>query len=155
MIAYPLGVDGRTTRVLESGSGPALILIHGLGSRADRWRGNIEGLAASRRVLAIDLPGHGFATKGPDYDYSISGYARFLQSFFDAVGLDRAAIVGASLGGQVAGAFAALAPERVEALALIGSTGLAAFGPEARAQASQAGRHVAGSDPFANRTRPL
>lgn len=138
MIAYPLRVGGTMTRIVESGGGPALILVHGFGTRADRWRGNIEGLAAAgRRVVAFDLPGHGFAAKGPGFDYSIGGYARFLGAVLDAVGIERASVVGASLGGHIAAAFAVNAPARVESLTMVGSTGLGAFGAETRTQMSR------------------
>src|SRR5579862_8928810 len=62
-IAYPLGLGGATIRVLECGEGEdAVVLLHGLGSRADRWRRNLPGLAAAgKHVYALDFPGHGAA----------------------------------------------------------------------------------------------
>lgn len=138
MIAYPIEIDGTMTRIVEAGSGPATVLIHGLGTRADRWRTSIEELApAGHRVIAFDLPGHGFARKGAGFDYSVPGYARFLTVLLDKLGLDRTTLIGASLGGQVAATVAAKMPKRVTSLVLVGSTGLSAFGPEARAQTSR------------------
>jgi pimeloyl-ACP methyl ester carboxylesterase len=135
MIAYPLEVAGLTTRVLESGTGGRhMVLLHGLGSRADRWRRNLDGLAAAGyRVTAPDLPGHGFAGKGPGFDYSIEGYRAFLAAYLDGIGAERPVLVGASLGGQIAGALACASPERVGTLVLVGSTGLRPFGAETRA----------------------
>ncbi len=138
MISYPIDVGGTRTRIVEHGSGPAVVLIHGLGTRADRWRTTMERLADSgRRVIAFDLPGHGFAAKGEGIDYSVQGYARFLAALLDTLGLERPVLIGASLGGQVAATFAARTPQRAAALILVGSTGLKPFGPEARLQTSR------------------
>ena len=124
------------TRVLECGgrAGEPMVLVHGLGSRADRWRRNLDGLAAAGyRVFAPDLPGHGFATKGSAFDYTIDGYRSFLDMFLDEIGADRVVLVGASLGGHIAGALTCRDPKRVGALVLVGSTGLQPFGAETRA----------------------
>lgn len=135
MIQYPLAVDGVLTRVLAAGSGPDhLVLVHGVGARADRWARNLDAPAAAGwQVHAFDLPGHGLAQKGPGPDYSVPGYARFLEGFLDAVGADSAALVGTSLGGHVAATLACERPERVRALVLVGSIGLAPWGAERRA----------------------
>ena len=135
MIQYPLAVDGVLTRVLAAGSGSDhLVLIHGVGARADRWVRNVDALAAAGWcVWAFDLPGHGLAQKGPGPDYSVPGYARFLDGFLDAVGADSAAVVGTSLGGHVAATLACERPERVRALVLVGSIGLVPWGAERRA----------------------
>lgn len=135
MIQYPLAVDGVLTRVLAAGSGSDhLVLIHGVGARADRWVRNVDALAgAGWCVWAFDLPGHGLAQKGPGPDYSVPGYARFLEGFLDAVGAGSAAVVGTSLGGHVAATLACERPERVRALVLVGSIGLVPWGAERRA----------------------
>lgn len=135
MIQYPLAVDGVLTRVLAAGSGPDhLVLVHGVGARADRWSRNVDALAAAGwQVHAFDLPGHGLAQKGPGPDYSVPGYARFLDGFLDAVGAVSAVVVGTSLGGHVGATLACERPERVRALVLVGSIGLAPWGAERRA----------------------
>ena len=135
MIQFPLAVDGVLTRVLAAGSGPDhLVLVHGVGARADRWSRNVDALAAAGwQVHAFDLPGHGLAQKGLGPDYSVPGYARFLDGFLDAVGAEEAVIVGTSLGGHVAATLACERPERVRALVLVGSIGLAPWGAERRA----------------------
>lgn len=134
MIEYPLGVDGVLTRVIETtGAGPHLVLVHGVGARADRWQRNIEPLAdAGFHVSALDLPGHGFAAKGAGFDYSIAGWSRFLEGFLDHQGIDHVVLVGTSLGGHVSAELACRAPERVEALVLVGSIGLVPWGEERR-----------------------
>lgn len=135
MIQFPLAVDGVLTRVLAAGSGPDhLVLVHGVGARADRWSRNVDDLAAAGwQVHAFDLPGHGLAQKGPGPDYSVPGYARFLDGFLDAVGAEAAVVVGTSLGGHVAATLACERPERVRALVLVGSIGLVPWGAERRA----------------------
>src|SRR6185503_9046586 len=103
MIQYPLAAAGTMTRVLEAGAGDDVVLfVHGLGARADRWRGTIERVAAAGfRCIAFDLPGHGFAGKGGDFPYGVPAFGRFLSAVLDALGLDRVFIVGTSLGGHV------------------------------------------------------
>jgi pimeloyl-ACP methyl ester carboxylesterase len=126
MISYPLAVGPSITRVIESGTtGPVVILLHGLTSRADRWRHNIDALAgAGYHLYAPDLPGHGFASKTAEFDHSIPGYREFLLQFLDRIGADRATLVGTSLGGHVVAAAAIAEPSRVERLVVIGSLGL-------------------------------
>jgi pimeloyl-ACP methyl ester carboxylesterase len=134
MIAYPVLVGARTTRVLEAGSGDDhLVLLHGLAARADRWRRNLEALsAAGYHVFAYDHPGHGFSTKGPDGDYTVPGFASFLEAFLEVVGIERAALVGTSFGGAAAATFTIRHPARVKALMLVGSVGLAPTPAETR-----------------------
>lgn len=136
MIAYPLRVAGATTRVLEAGSGGSpMVLVHGVGARADRWRRNVDALAAGGwHVHAVDLPGHGFASKGPEFDYSVPGYVEFLEALLKELGVERPVLVGTSLGGHVVGSFACREPERVRALVLVGSLGLRPVGPDVRAR---------------------
>ena len=133
MFAYPIAVNGATSRVLQSGfKGPSLILVHGLGSRADRWWRNLDPLAeAGWRVFAIDLPGHGFAVKGRSFDYSARGYARFLRGFVDQLREEKVALVGTSFGSLVVSTFAVEDPHRVRALVVAGAIGLMPMG-EAR-----------------------
>jgi len=126
MITYPWGVKGWPTRIIEAGEGDdVVVLVHGLGARADRWLHNIEALAATgRRVIAFDLPGHGFAGKGPDFDYGTPGYADFLLALLDSLDLPTVHLIGTSLGGHVVSAASIRAPERVRSLVLVGSVGL-------------------------------
>ena len=121
------------TRVLQSGlAGPAVLLVHGLSSNADRWRRTLDPLAAlGTRVYAVDLPGHGFATKGTGFDYSAAGYARFLRDLLDVLGIGQVRLVGTSFGGLVVTAFAADHPNRVSSLVAAGAVGLVPMG-EAR-----------------------
>lgn len=134
MLEYPWQVDGSFTRVLEGGrDGVPTVLLHGVGARADRWRKNIEPLAeAGLHVYAIDLPGHGFAAKGSDFgDYSVGGYATFVEQFLDSVGAERAVVIGTSLGGHVGAELACRVSPRVAALVMVGTLGLVPLGEEA------------------------
>jgi pimeloyl-ACP methyl ester carboxylesterase len=133
MISYPCSVGPTITRVLEAGApnAPAILLVHGLSSRADRWVRNIDTLAArGYRVIAADLPGHGFATKDPQYDHTIPGYADFVLGLLDKLGIARATIVGTSLGGHVVATAVLKQPQRAERFMMIGSTGFAPSMPE-------------------------
>ena len=134
MIQYPLGAGGTLTRVLEAGHGDrAMLLVHGVGARADRWRRNLEGLAdAGYHPYAVDLPGHGMAEKGGRFDHSVPNYAAFAGAVLDEIGADRAVLVGTSLGGHILATVACEAPERVEALVLVGTLGMAPLGQAAR-----------------------
>ncbi len=134
VITYPLALGEQHTRVLEQGAGPrTIVLVHGLGARADRWRRNIGPLAdAGYRCVALDLPGHGFASKGGEFDFSVLACARFVTDFMNELDIGRAVLVGTSLGGYIAAHIACAAPERVEAMALVGAVGIVPMGIEAR-----------------------
>lgn len=134
MIAYPFALGDQQTRVLEQGTGPkTVVLIHGLGARADRWRRNIGSLAdAGYRCIALDLPGHGFASKSAAFDFNARSCAALISGLMDDLGVDRAALVGTSMGGYIAAHITCAQPERVEALALVGTIGIVPMGVEAR-----------------------
>ena len=134
MITYPLALGDQYTRVLEQGTGPnTIVLIHGLGARADRWRRNIGPLAdAGWRCVALDLPGHGFASKDGDFDFSVLNCARFVTDLMTELDIGQAVLVGTSMGGYVAAHIACAAPDRVAALALVGTIGIVPMGLEAR-----------------------
>ncbi len=136
MISYPLRIADIDTRVIEAGSsGEPVVLVHGTGGRADRWLRNVDALAAAgHHAYAFDLPGHGFASKGAGLDCSVPGYHQFLGGFLDAMKIDKATIVGTSLGGHVVASYACEHPERVRAIVLSGSMGLVPLGAEARAR---------------------
>ncbi|MGH8164033.1 MAG: alpha/beta fold hydrolase [Rhodanobacteraceae bacterium] len=136
MFEYPWQVNGAVTRVIEAGGdGLPVVLLHGVGARADRWRSNVERFAeAGLHVYALDFPGHGFASKGDEFDdYSIDGYATFVARFLDSIEADRAVLIGTSLGGHVAARVTCRGPERVAALVMVGTLGVVPMGEEARA----------------------
>lgn len=116
-------VDGVSTRYLEAGKGPPLVLLHALGESALDWRWVLPALARTHRVYAPDLPGFGGSGKSAA-DYSPAFFQRFVAAYLDALGVERAALAGNSLGGLVALRLALSEPEKVGALALIDSAGL-------------------------------
>ena len=116
-------VQGLSTRYLTAGEGPPLLLLHGLGDNALDWRWVIPALAHSYRVYAPDLPGSGGSAK-PDTDYSPAFFTRFIAAFLDTLGVERAAVVGNSLGGLIGLRLAMAEPDRVVALGLVSSAGL-------------------------------
>ncbi len=99
------------------------MLIHGIGGDWRTWEPVLDGLARQHRVVAVDLPGHGRSAKGAG-DYSLGALASALRDLGGALGLERATVVGHSLGGGVAMQFAYQFPERCERLVLVSSGGL-------------------------------
>lgn len=123
---------GRRLRYTRQGeSGQTVLLIHGFGGDLDNWLFNIQALAEKHTVYALDLPGHGQSDKTLD-DPSLAGLAAGVLAFMDTVGIERAHLVGHSLGGAIALQLARDMPERVQSLALIGSAGLGAERSAAR-----------------------
>ncbi len=116
-------VQGLPTRYLAAGEGPPLVLLHALAESALDWRWVVPALARTHSVYAPDLPGFGDSAK-PLIDYSPAFFTRFISGYFDALGIERAAVAGNSLGGLVALRLALSEPERVSALGLIDSAGL-------------------------------
>jgi len=116
-------LHGREVAYLGGGSGPVLLLIHGMAGTCENWREVIEPLARDHTVIAPDLPGHGISAGGPG-DYSLGNLATGLRDLLLVLGHDRATLVGHSLGGGIAMQFAYQFPEMVERLVLVSSGGL-------------------------------
>lgn len=116
-------LHGHPVSYYEAGSGPVLLLVHGITSSADAWRSVLPALAKHFTVIAPDLLGHGGSAK-PRGDYSLGAYASGLRDLLAALGHERATVVGHSLGGGIAMMLAYQFPERVERLGLISSGGL-------------------------------
>ncbi|MEA2169902.1 MAG: hypothetical protein QOF76_3202, partial [Solirubrobacteraceae bacterium] len=106
-----------------AGSGPAVVLIHGMLNSSRHWKSVARRLARSSTVIAPDLHGHGHSA-GPEGDYSIGAHAAGIRDLLAGLGIDRATIVGHSLGGGIAMQFFYQFPERCERLALVSSGGL-------------------------------
>ncbi|HET7590252.1 MAG TPA: alpha/beta fold hydrolase [Solirubrobacterales bacterium] len=116
-------VHGRPMNFVEAGSGPVLLLVHGMAGTCSNWDAVIEPLATDRMVIAPDFPGHGASAPGGG-DYSLGGLASGLRDLLLTLGHDRATLVGHSLGGGVAMQFTYQFPEMVERLVLVSSGGL-------------------------------
>jgi pimeloyl-ACP methyl ester carboxylesterase len=108
---------GQPTVVEDTGAGPPLILLHGLAGSARWWSRNVPDLARSFRVVAIDLPGFGRSARGHRLD--LDGVAAQLTIAMDGLGIERASVVGHSMGGLIAGGLAADHPDRVDRLVLV------------------------------------
>jgi len=119
-------LHGRSVTYAEAGSGPLLLLIHGMAGTYENWQAVIEPLARHHTVLAPDLPGHGASQPGGG-DYSLGALAAGLRDLLMALGRERATLVGHSLGGGIAMQLAYQFPEITERLVLVSSGGL---GPE-------------------------
>ncbi|MCW2532146.1 MAG: alpha/beta hydrolase [Blastococcus sp.] len=126
LVRDSLVVHGHRRAFVRAGSGPALLLLHGIGNNCQTWSGVIDRLAETHTVIAPDLLGHGASDK-PRGDYSIAAYANGMRDLLSVLDIEKATVVGHSLGGGIALQFAYQFPERCERLALVGSGGL---GPE-------------------------
>lgn len=116
-------VNERTIAFRSAGSGPAIVLIHGMVSSSATWNRVIGPLSAHARVVAPDLPGHG-GSSNPGGDHSLGAMASSIRDLMVALEIPRATFVGHSLGGGVAMQAAYQFPERCERLVLVGSGGL-------------------------------
>lgn len=112
-------LDGARMRYLRSGSGPALLLLHGLLGYSFSWRYTIPVLAKQATVHAVDMLGVGFSDRPPNLDCCLHANAERLLSFLDSVGVDSCDLLGTSHGGAVAMMAAALAPDRIRRLVLV------------------------------------
>jgi len=116
-------LHGHPVSYREAGSGPVLLLVHGITSSSGAWSDVVPALAETHTVIAPDLLGHGGSAK-PRGDYSLGAYASGLRDLLAALGHERATVVGHSMGGGIAMQLAYQFPERVERLALVSSGGL-------------------------------
>jgi pimeloyl-ACP methyl ester carboxylesterase len=116
-------IDGRLVNVIELGSGPPVVFIHGLSGSWQNWLEQLPVFARDHRVIAFDLPGFG-ASEMPREKITISGYGRFVDALLDEIGVGSAAVVGNSMGGFIGIELAIRFPERVERLVLVSAAGL-------------------------------
>ncbi len=125
-------VEGVRLRLRDTGprEAPALILLHGFGASLETWEPWARALSADYRVIRIDLPGFGLTGPDPSGDYSDARAIKVLVGLMDQLGIDRASLVGNSLGGRIAWNFAAQHPERLTRLVLVSPDGFASPGFE-------------------------
>ena len=116
-------LHGHRVSYRAAGSGPLLVLIHGIAGSSATWQEVLPRLAERYTVVAPDLLGHGSSAK-PRADYSLGAYASAIRDLLGVLGYERGTIVGHSLGGGVAMQFAYQFPERCERLVLVSSGGL-------------------------------
>jgi pimeloyl-ACP methyl ester carboxylesterase len=137
---------------VEMGDGPPVVLIHGLSGCWQNWLENIPHLARRHRVVALDLAGFG-ESELPHEEISIPGYGRFVDAFLGQIGIERATLIGNSMGGFIAAETAISHPSRVEKLALVSAAGVMRVGNRRLAALDRAARlfHPASAAVFARR----
>ena len=118
-----IDLDGHSTHYIEMGTGEPVILIHGFLYDTFTWHNNMNALAKHFKLFAIALWGFGYSTREPlDYGYPL--YAEQLLMFMDALNIEKASLVGHSMGGGTAIYFAVHHPDRVDKLVLVDAAGM-------------------------------
>jgi len=120
---HELQLHGHRVSYRTAGSGPALLLLHGIASSSETWERGAALLCERFTVIAPDLLGHG-GSATPRGDYSLGAHASGARDVANALGQERVTVVGHSLGGGIAMQFAYQFPERTERLVLVSSGGL-------------------------------
>ena len=119
-------LDGLNVHYRDQGprDAPVLMLLHGSSASLHTWEGWEARLKNDFRVISVDLPAHGLTGPWPKGgDYSLDGYARFVDRFADKISLNRFALAGNSMGGAIAWTYAGQHPPRIEKLILIDAAG--------------------------------
>lgn len=111
---------------IEKGSGPALILLHGMAADAEGWRLQLEAFSATHRVIALDLPGYGRSARLSQMKFT--ALARWLHDFLSERRLEQPILVGHSFGGMIVQEYVATFPGRARAMILYATS--PAFGPK-------------------------
>jgi pimeloyl-ACP methyl ester carboxylesterase len=124
-LLHQVDIDGRSVNYVElgEGEGPPIVFVHGLGGQWQNWLENLPFFAQERRVVALDLPGHGLSEM-PREKITIPGYGRTVNELGDRLELGQIDLVGNSMGGFVAAEVARESPERVNRLVLVSAAGI-------------------------------
>ena len=157
-------VGDRRVDVVELGSGPPVVFIHGLAGSWQNWLEQLPVFARDHRVITFDLPGFG-SSEMPAEQISIPGYGRWVDALLVELGVGSAAVVGNSMGGFIGAELAIQFPARVERLVLVSAAGLtiehqrnervlAMLRTLDKRLAAYSGWVGAHSDTFARRPRP-
>jgi len=118
-----VSVNGVRIRYVLEGKGPPVLLLHGFGQFLEGWILNLGPLSENYQVCALDFPGHGLSEK-PRIDYSLPIAVKFVSDFMQALKIERASLVGHSIGGLVSLITAINSPEKVDKLVLVDCAGL-------------------------------
>ncbi|TIP27017.1 MAG: alpha/beta fold hydrolase [Mesorhizobium sp.] len=110
------------TVVRVSGSGTPLVFVHGFTTTAEFWREQVEAFSSRYKVVRINLPGHGVSPRPQGRGYTVQAFANDVLDVYRALDIDKAVLVGLSMGGTVAQSFTLSNPGRVRALVLVGAT---------------------------------
>jgi pimeloyl-ACP methyl ester carboxylesterase len=122
---HQVEIDGSLVNYVDLGSGTRepIVFIHGLGGQWQNWLENLPRAAQERRVIALDLPGHGLSPMPRD-QITIPGYGRTVQTLCDRLGLGHVDIVGNSMGGYIGAEVAIQFPQLVDQLLLVSAAGI-------------------------------
>src|SRR3954454_9561958 len=123
LACHEVELHGHTVTYRTAGSGPVLLLLHGIANSSETWEPVAEALAEHFTIIAPDLLGHGHSAT-PRGDYSLGAHAASIRDLLAVIGIDRATFVGHSLGGAVVLQFCYQFPTSVDGLALVSSGGL-------------------------------
>lgn len=116
-------LDGLSTHYIEKGSGESVILLHGFFFDHNMWNASIDVLAEKYKVYAMDLWGFGYSTRQPlDYGYSL--YTEQLHKFMGALGIQKASLIGQSMGGGTIINFTISNRDRVDKIVLVDAAGM-------------------------------
>src|SRR5271168_2847260 len=144
---------GIKTRFVQAGSesNPPLVMLHGTAGSLENFAANIAPHAEHFNCIAFDMIGSGMTAK-PDFDYETQHYVKHVADFFKAMGIDKASIIGLSLGARVASRFAIDHPEKADRLILLSATAYFPARPiqsdikSSRAAAAEAYRSAGGQE---------
>ncbi|MCP3665759.1 MAG: alpha/beta hydrolase, partial [Gammaproteobacteria bacterium] len=101
----------------------SVVFVHALAGNTGQWSAQLSHIRTKRRAIALDLRGHGQSLPPADGDYAIESMVQDIQTVVDQLGIERFILVGHSMGGSVAGAYAGIYPERVAGLLLVDPSG--------------------------------
>ena len=119
-----IAVDGLRIHYRDEGSGPVLVLLHGVASSLHTWDGWVAEMKDQYRIIRLDLPAHGLTGPDPGVErYDTQYMVEKLDRFLDKLGIERLSLAGNSLGGFISWNYALQRPQRVDKLILIDSAG--------------------------------
>ena len=116
-------LNGVRVRYVVKGDSSPVLLLHGFGEFLESWVFNIDPLSEHYRVYALDLPGHGLSEK-PATDYSLPAAVKFITDFMQTMGIERASLIGHSIGGHISLKMAISSPDKVNKIIPVDSVGL-------------------------------
>jgi pimeloyl-ACP methyl ester carboxylesterase len=114
-----IDADGFKLHYVDAGLGPPIVMIHGFGGQTYSFRYQLAEFARDHRCVAVDLKGFGYSERPDAGDYSLDEQARLVLRAMDGLGIERAVLIGHSMGGEVVARAAVMAPERVEKLVFV------------------------------------
>lgn len=137
---HSITVDGLHIEYLEGGQGDVVLLLHGFGADKDNWTRISKHITPHYRVIAPDLPGFGESSRQPDANYTIAAQTDRIHAFARSLGIKSFHLGGSSMGGNIAGVYAAQYPKSVISLWLVAPGGVAAANPSEMKRELDAGK---------------